>query len=134
MWIREHAVRKGAPNLVAREFCQWVNNELLPSSNLPPNLPRTITVRTATRWLHRLGFRPMSHKKGTYDDGHEQDDIIAHRKTFLDKMKTLRDTHLPPPPPSDEQALTPPPNAKFLKRVVLIYHDESNFNVNEGQK
>ena len=38
MWVRENAVRKGAPNLVAREFCQWVNNELLSSSDLPPNL------------------------------------------------------------------------------------------------
>lgn len=56
MWIRENAVKKGAPNLVARSFCQWVNNELLPSSDLPPNLPRSITVRTANRWLHRLGF------------------------------------------------------------------------------
>jgi len=134
MWIRENAVRKGAPNLVAREFCQWVNNELLPSSDLPPNLPRTITVRTATRWLHRLGFRPTSHKKGAYVDGHERDDVVAHRKKYLHEMKTLRDTHLPPPPPSDERAATPPPNAEFLKRLVLIYHDESIFNTNEGQK
>ena len=49
-------------------------------------------------------------------------------------MKTLRDTHLPPPPPSDERVVTPPPNAEFLKRLVLIYHDESIFNTNEGQK
>ena len=134
MWVRENAVKKGAPNLVAREFCQWVNNELLPSSDLPPNLPRDITVRTATRWLHRLGFRPTSHKKGAYVDGHEREDVVAHRKKFLDEIKTLRDTHLPPPPPSDERVATPPPNAEFLKKLVLIYHDESIFNTNEGQK
>ena len=120
--------------LVAREFCQWINNELLPSSNLPPNLPRTITVRTATRWLHRLGFRPTSHKNGAYVDGHECDDVVAHRKKFLDVMKELQDTHLPPPPPSDEKAVTPPPHAEFRKQLVLIYHDESIFNTNEGQK
>ena len=134
MWVRENAVRKGAPNLVAREFCQWVNNELLPSSDLPPNLPRSIGVRTATRWLRRLGFRPTSHKKGAYVDGHERDDVVAHRKEFLEDMKTLRETHLPPPPPSDERAATPPPNAEFLKQLIVIYHDESIFNTNEGQK
>ena len=28
MWIRENSVKKGAPNMVARELCLWVNNEL----------------------------------------------------------------------------------------------------------
>ena len=134
MWIRENAVKKGAPNLVARTFCQWVSNEFLPSSDLPPHLPRSITVRTATRWLHLLGFRPTSHKKGAYVDGHERDDVVAYRKKFLDDMKSLRESHLPPPPVSDERAVTPPPNAESLKRLVLIYHDESIFNTNEGQK
>ena len=63
MRVRENAVRKGAPNLVAREFCQWVNNELLSPSDLPPNLPCSIGVRTATRWLRRLGFFPLATKK-----------------------------------------------------------------------
>ena len=84
MWVRENAMRKGAPNLVAPEFCQWVNNELLPSSDLPPNLPRSIGVRTATRWLRRLRFHPTSHKKGAYVDGHERGDVVAHRKEFLE--------------------------------------------------
>ena len=134
MWIRENAVKKGAPNLVARDFCQWVNNDLLPSSNLPPNLLRSITVMTATRWLHRLGFRPTSHKKGPYVDGHERDDVVTYQKKFLSEMNTFRESHLPAPPPSDERALTPPSDAEFCKRLVLIYHDESIFNTNEGQK
>ena len=111
MWVRENAVRKGAPNLVAWEFCQWVNNELLPSSDLPLNLSCSIGVRTATRWLRRLGlrFHPTSHEKGAYVDCHECDDVATHRKEFLEEMKTLCETHLPPPPPSDQQAAMPPP-------------------------
>ena len=50
MFVREHGYRKGEANLNAKSFCQWVNNELLPSSDLPPNMPRSISVRTATRW------------------------------------------------------------------------------------
>ena len=74
-----------------------------------------------------------SHKKGAYVDGHERDDVVTYRRKFLDEMKSLWETHLPPPPPSDERAATPPPNAATLKRLVLIYHNESIFNTNEGQ-
>ena len=60
MWVREHAVRKGEANMTASSFCAWVNEELLPSSNLPPHFPRSIGLHTATRWLHHLGYRPQS--------------------------------------------------------------------------
>ena len=128
-----NAYRKGEANMTATSFCQWVNNDLLPSYHLPPNLPRTISVRTATRWLHKLGFRPQSHKKGAYVDGHEREDVVKSRDEFLKKLKELKETHLPPPPCSDERAATPPPDAEMRKKLVLIYHDESIFNTNEGQ-
>ena len=133
MWVRENAYRKGEANMTATSFCQWVNNDLLPSYHLPPNLPRTISVRTATRWLHKLGFRPQSHKKGAYVDGHEREDVVKSRDEFLKKLKELKETHLPPPPCSDKRAATPPPDAEMRKKLVLIYHDESIFNTNEGQ-
>ena len=63
---------QGEANMTAKSFCQWVNDQLLPSRDLPPNLPRAISVCTATRWLHQLGYRPQSHKKGAYVDGHER--------------------------------------------------------------
>ena len=97
-----------------------------PSSNLPPFPPRSIRVITATRWLHRLGYRPQSHRKGIYIDGHERQDVVDYRKKYLDTMKQFYDTHLPPPPPSDEMAPVPPP-------LVLIFLDECIFSTNEGQ-
>ena len=124
MFIREHGYRKGEANLNAKSFCQWVNNDLLPSSNLAPNMPRSISVRTATRWLH---------KKGAYVDGHEREDVVAYQKEFLSSLEDLREFHLPPPPPSDERPATPPPDAETRKKRVLIYHGESIFNTNEGQ-
>ena len=134
MWVRENSYRKGEANATARSFCEWVNNHLLPSHNLPPELPRSISVRTATRWLRRLGFRPTSHKKGAFVDGHERDDVVAYRREFLQQLKQLKNSHRPPPPCSDERAATPPPNAESMKTLVLIYHDESIFNSNEGQQ
>ena len=133
IWVREHACKKGEANMTAKAFCQWVNEELLPLHNLPPNLPQSISVRTATRWLHQLGYHPLSHKKGAYVDGHEREDVVKCRDEFLKEMEDLRDTRLPPPTCSDERAATPPPDAESRKTLVLIYHDESIFNTNEGQ-
>ena len=58
MWVRENSYKKGAANMTAASFCSWVNDTLLLQHNLPANLPRRISLRTAARWLHHLGFRP----------------------------------------------------------------------------
>lgn len=133
MWVRENAHKKGAANMTASSFCQWVNDMLLEQHDIPPDLPHRISVSTATRWLHQLGFRPQSHKKGAYVDGHEREDVVAARKKYLKLLRELKSIHLPPPPCSDERATTPPPDAETRKRLVLLYHDESIFSTNEGQ-
>ncbi len=60
----------GAPNMTARSFCSWVNDELLPSSD----------VEVSRNWLHSMGF------KGLYYDGHKREDVIEDRKMFLKDM------------------------------------------------
>ena len=133
MWAREHAYKKGAANMTAGMFCQWVNDELLPSHVLPSNLPRSISVQTTNRWLHHLGFTLHSHKKVLYVDGHERDDVVKSREEYLRLIADLKKSHKPPPPCSDEPAHVPSPNAEFQGSLVFIYHDESIFNTNEGQ-
>ena len=56
MYVRENAAPRGRPNLTARAFCQWVNNELLPNYTLDPGYPRRVSLETARKWLHDLGF------------------------------------------------------------------------------
>ena len=56
--------------------------------------------------------------------------MVASRDVYLKQMDDLR---LPPPPCSDEDAAIPPADADTRKKLVLIYQDESIFNVNEGQ-
>jgi len=65
-------------------------------------------------------------------DGHEREDVVKSREEFLKKLKELKESHLPPPPCSDERAATPPPDAE-TRKLVLLYHNESIFNTNEGQ-
>ena len=62
-WVRENAFKKGEPNMTSAMFCEYVNNHLLPNHHLVHQFPRTISLRTAVRWLHQLGFKPVSHKK-----------------------------------------------------------------------
>ena len=89
MGVREHACKKGEANMTAKSFSQWVNEELLPLHNLPANLPQSISVRTATRWLHPLGYFPLFHKRGAYVDGHEREDVVKCRDKFLKELEDL---------------------------------------------
>jgi hypothetical protein len=43
-WVRENAFTKGKPNMTAQSFCQWVNEELLPSAQLPQHFPWRISL------------------------------------------------------------------------------------------
>ena len=64
-WVRNHSSVKGKPNVTASDFCEWINKELLPiMREHQPNTPHSISVRTARRWLHKLGFNPCSTRKG----------------------------------------------------------------------
>ena len=114
--MRANAFVKGQPNMTAQSFCDWVNSELLISSHLPPFPPREISMRTAVRWLHHLGFKLVSHKKGVYIDGHEREDVVK-----------------PLPPCSDEPPRVRLEDDNEKKELVLIFHDESIFSTNEGQ-
>ena len=54
--IRENASVKGQPNLTVGQFCQWVNDDLLPNETLEPGFPRKISIETARKWMVELGF------------------------------------------------------------------------------
>ena len=132
-WVRAHAFMKGEPNMTAQSFCDWINSDLLVASHLPTFFPREISLRTSIRWLHHLGFKPVSHKKGVYIDGHEREDVIKHREALLKTLEDLRVSHRPLPRCSDD-----PPRVRLeadeeKKELVIIFHDESIFNTNEGQ-
>ena len=79
--------------MTAATFATWVNTDLLPNSYLSPGFPRSITTRTAAKWLHNLGFSPRAYKKGLYLDGHEREDVIEYRKLYLQKIEILQSTH-----------------------------------------
>lgn len=101
--------------------------------NKPENLEKyglktRISLATAKRWMHRLGYRWVRNHKGQYVDGHERRDVVEYRdKTYVPKIIELdarvsiwKTTNVM----EEEEYTGPRPRPK---RVVIWYHDESTF-------
>ena len=48
----------GTPNLTVGQFCQWVNDVLLPTNAemIDPEFRRNVSTETARKWMKKLGF------------------------------------------------------------------------------
>ena len=113
-WVMQHACVRGQPNMRALDFQQWINSELLPSK-FPENSP-SISEETARLWLHRLGFKRLSHRAGVYKDGHEKPENVYDRHVFVSRMTELDERQFSPLPaiPSLDPADLPTPEFKYL--------------------
>ena len=130
-YARENANVKGRPNLTTHSFCRWVNDELLPNEILEPGFPRKVSVETARRWLHELGFEPLCSGKGMFFDGHEREDVVLARGVFLNKMAEIGFLH-PDLAPTPEAARAfpvsiPLPSTERREKTVVFFHDESTY-------
>ena len=124
-YVHANAAVKGKPNLTSMDFCKWVNKFLLPNSTLEPGYPRTVSVETARKWLHHLGFEVISAKKGIFYDSHEREDVIQSRKLFLRKMAKIGFLHFTNAPTEGAQKALPediePPNLEHRSKTVVLF-------------
>src|SRR6185369_10110517 len=79
IWIHEQNY-----NATPATFKNFIEQQLLPSIKITKE--KSISLRTATRWLSILGYTFTQHHQGTYYDGHGRDDVLQYRKEFLEKM------------------------------------------------
>ena len=135
MYVRANAAPRGRPNLTSSAFCQWVNNDLLPNLVLEPDYPRRVSVETARKWLHELGFDILQLSKGVFIDGHQRSDVVESRVKFLRTM-TEYGFLRPDNAPTEEAAQALPADVPHMskeegeKRIVW-FHDESAYNTAE---
>jgi hypothetical protein len=101
-------------------FMEALNNVLLREI---PNAAPSVCVDTARRWMHFLGFHPVSHAKGYYVDGHERPDVVDHRTRFLATMLDI-ETRQGYWTGNDMEIFNEPELGDRQKRTVLIVHDE----------
>ena len=111
--MRENTNVKGQPNLTAGLFCQWVNENLLPYSNVEPGFLRKVSIKTCHQWLHKTGFEQLSPNKGMYFDGHERERMsLITAKKLLKRMVEIGFLH-------PDQVPTPEAARAFSKDISL---------------
>jgi hypothetical protein len=123
--IRLHCLRVGK-YVTAADIVEFLND---PSVQARLGLRKSITVRTAQRWMHRSGYKWGKGPKGQYFEGHEREDVVAYRQTnyiptwkgFEDRMAvyTLDGTTI--------DLERTPKLRPGEKQVIVWFHDESTF-------
>jgi hypothetical protein len=126
-WLRSQK----SNTISGKSFSEWVNSHLHRELGLPA--PVEITERTATRWLHVIGyFLDDATKKGMYLDGHERTDVVEYCRRFLNEMEEFEKRM--PQYEGNNMEMKMPPLPEGVKPLVMVGHDESCFQSNDGRK
>jgi hypothetical protein len=107
-----------------------LQNAVLSSTSISDSSHR-IRARTARRWLNKMGFIFGSSRKDIYLDGHEREDVVKYRnEIFLKSWQELSSQFVSF---SENGSWEEPSDLQSDKKpVVLVTHDESTFNANDG--
>ena len=70
-------------NLTVSNFCQWVNEKLLPNKALKLGFPRSIAIETAHKWMHEMVVHMLTTQQGSFVNGKECQDGIECCSCFL---------------------------------------------------
>ena len=99
-------------------------------------LKSKISLRTAQRWLRKLGWRYGRKRNGMYIDGHERVDVVNYRKDFVarwaeyEKRMVLFG--------NDGNIVSVPDGFPVEQvgrfRLILLTHDESTFFAEDRRK
>lgn len=100
----------------------------------------SISLRTAHRWLAKLGWQYGKQRNGMYIDGHEREDVVEYRRKFVDRFQQYErrfhiwddDGNELPRPSGFPVPETHRASGRF--RLILVTHDESVFFQNDQRK
>ncbi|KAG0639784.1 hypothetical protein HOY80DRAFT_1072166 [Tuber brumale] len=97
---------------------------------------KVLKSRTVAAWLHKLGYKYKEVKKGVYRDGHKQEDVVAYRQNeFLPALDHLKPFMVKWELDIDSKPVLIFPKGlpEGQKPIVLVTHDESTFDSNDGR-
>ena len=85
-----------------------------------------------------MGYKWKEVQKGVFIDGHEHEDIVEYRKTFLEEMRLLlpyfvefsEDGSILEKDYPDDCAVGEPDR----RPIIMITHDENIFLANDGRR
>ncbi|QRV92861.1 Son of sevenless [Ceratobasidium sp. AG-Ba] len=96
-------------------------------------LQKSISINTARRWLHELGYKWRTEPKGQYFDGHERIDVVEYRtKVYIPAWQSIEPFLLSWDGKTGVALPSALPNGQ--RRIVVWFHDESIFRSNDRQK
>jgi hypothetical protein len=127
-WIRKEGGKNGITPIQFKTFIETV---LLPQIGVYKK--KTISLETARRWLNVLGFFYQRHRKGLYFDGHEREDVVQYRDTFLSRMAEY-ERRMTKYEGDDMITEIKPSLAPGEKEIIFITHDECIFYSNDGKR
>ena len=112
---------------------QLISMDSDPTNKAMKERSARIRARTARRWLHRLGLEYKTVAKGVFIDGHEREDVVRYRQEeFIPAIDRLCNYFVTW---NLEGEMVLPPNLPpGEKPHILVTHDESTFNANDGKR
>ncbi|KAG0635934.1 hypothetical protein HOY80DRAFT_892189 [Tuber brumale] len=102
-------------------------------------IQKTLSCRTAVKWLHEMGYKSCDVCKGVYKDGYERTDIVQYSpKKFFQAVKASKDSMVQWQLIETEgdktlQMIYPTNLARGTRPIVPVVHDESTRNANDGR-
>ena len=120
-------------------YSSETNTQLAALAESRREVQNTLISQTAVKWLQEMGYKFCDVCKGVYKDGHERADIVAYRQAkFQPALQALenRIVHWELINANGEEELRmvyPSDLLPGVRPVVLIVHDESTFNANDGR-
>jgi hypothetical protein len=100
-------------------------------------IDKTISLSTASTYLHELGYRFGIGKKGQYTDGHKRTDVVDYRQKvylprFFDLQKCIYIYNTDDS--EDPEKIIPTVFQVEGRRVIIWYHDESIFYAHDRRR
>ena len=123
-WLRAQKPEERSPLLLK----QHVESEILPKLS---NVRTTISETTCREYMKEWGWRFGAHHKDVYTDGHEREDVVAYRDSFVERMKTRegRMSYFE----GENMIEVEPLLEDGERKIVLVTQDESTFHAHDAR-
>ena len=144
-WIKKRLAQGGKHKdgyLTIQQVQSYINDDLLKDEDIVPTElldmheqryhSREVSRITALRWVHKLGFKWADSSAAPFCDRHEDADVVAYRKVWVEAMLALR----PRLPILSEISGRPEwPNLPAGEKPLMHgNHDEAILYANEGNR
>lgn len=136
-WLKEH--RSVSEQEDGKEIEEAINSvSYTEEENSEEVRVKGIRARTARKWLNKLGFSWKDVKKGVFIDGHEREDVVEDRHSFLKLMKDLSAYIVDFKADGSMEEKDYPSDCivggSDRRPIIVITHDESIFSANDGKR